>query len=88
MEQNSKQLLTAYLREQIHVYRNKEGYTQEKMAEKLHIAPRSYFDQEHGKYGFSALSLTYFLLLLSEEEVLLFLNNFREILQRRGKDAN
>ena len=87
MKGNSKKLLMSYLRNQIHVFRDQEGYSQEKMAEKLHIAPRSYFDQEHGKYGFSALSLIYFLLLLSEDEVIIFLKNFRELLQMSGEDA-
>lgn len=87
MEENSKQLLMSYLRKEIHAYRDQEGFSQEMMAEKLHISPRSYFDQEHGKYGFSALSLIYFLLLLPEDEVIIFLKNFREVLQRSGEDA-
>lgn len=87
MKGNSKQLLMNYLRKEIHAFRDQEGYSQEMMAEKLHIAPRSYFDQEHGKYGFSALSLIYFLLLLPEDEVIIFLKNFRELLQRSGEDA-
>ncbi len=81
MKGNSKQLLMNYLRKEIHAFRDQEGY------EKLHIAPRSYFDQEHGKYGFSALSLIYFLLLLPEDEVIIFLKNFKELLQRSGENA-
>lgn len=87
MKENSKQLLMSYLRKEIHSFRNQKGYSQEMMAEKLHIAPRSYFDQEHGKYGFSALSLIYFLLLLPEDEVIVFLKNFRKLLQRSEEDA-
>lgn len=87
MEESSKQLLMSYLRKEIHTYRDQEGFSQEMMAEKLHISPRSYFDQEHGKYGFSALSLIYFLLLLPEDEVIIFLKNFRKVLQRSGEDA-
>ena len=87
MKGNSKQLLMNYLRKEIHAFRDQEGDSQEMMAEKLHIAPRSYFDQEHGKYGFSALSLIYFLLLLPEDEVIIFLKNFKELLQRSGENA-
>lgn len=44
MRKKSKRLLMDYLSMQIRIFRGKEDLTQEKMAEKLHITPRSYFD--------------------------------------------
>ncbi len=87
MRKKSKRLLMDYLSMQIRIFRGKEDLTQEKMAEKLHITPRSYFDLEHGKSGFSAMSLIYFLLLLSDEDIIKFIGNFRKLLQRSEKDV-
>lgn len=72
-----KNLFQTFLRETIYSYRCKNLYSQEHMAELLHITPRAYVDQEHGTYGFSALSFAFFLLVISEDEVLIFLNSFR-----------
>lgn len=52
------------------------------MAELLHISPRAYIDQEHGVYGFSALSFAFFLMVISEDEVLILLNDFRALVRR------
>lgn len=75
-----KRLVMAYLSKQVRVFRRKEKYTQEIMAEKLHIASRSYFDLEHEISGFSAMSLIYFMVLLPEEEVLILVKNFKKML--------
>ena len=40
------------------------------MAEKLRISPRSYISLERGKSGCSAATLMFFLLILSNEEIL------------------
>lgn len=80
-----RRLFQKFLREQIYQYRSLYSISQEEMAENLHISPRSYCDQENGKYGFSALSLTYFLMLLSEREVLKFLYDFRILLKQNEK---
>ena len=56
------------------------------MAELLHISPRSYFDLEHGKYGLSALTLIFFLLILSKTDVLNLLDEFQNLVDRAGKD--
>ena len=47
---------------------------------------RAYIDQEHGTYGFSALSFAFFLLAISEDEVLIFLKDFKS--QIRNLEEN
>ena len=82
-----KYLLQDFLRNQILDYRHQNHLTQEGMAEALHVSPRSYFDQAHGRYGFSAMSLVFFILLLSEEDLLKFFKNLRFILEGSEPDA-
>ncbi len=77
-----KNLFQEFLRKRICSYRYIHFITQEQMAEVLHISPRSYLDQEHGRYGFSSLSLVFYLLLLPEEEVLEFLRDLRILMER------
>lgn len=57
-----------FLRNYIYSFRKQYKLTQEKMAEVLHITPRCYFEQEHGKYSFSAVSFAFFILAMDEEE--------------------
>ncbi len=77
-----KILFQEFLRRQMCAYRCIHSFTQERMAEALHVSPRSYLDQEHGRYGFSSLSLAFYLLLLSEDEVLVFMHDFRNLVER------
>lgn len=56
------------------------------MAELLHVAPRSYFDQEHGKYGFSAVTVIFYFLMLSREEALSLLEELDELLNEEIED--
>lgn len=56
-----KTLLQRYLKIRLRSYRFTRELTQEQMAELLHISPRAYYDLENGKYGFSALTLVFFL---------------------------
>lgn len=81
-------LVRAMLREMIWNYRKRAQYTQEDMAEKLHISPRSYVDQEHGKYGFSAVSLLFFLSILPDEEVLALVHTFEGKVEEEDKDVH
>ena len=80
-----KQLLQHYLRDAIYAYRKDRDLSQDRMAEVLRISPRSYIDQEHLKYSFSALSLIFFLLALTEDEVLLFLRGFRQLVEQEAQ---
>ena len=75
-------LLKKFLSQRAYDYRMEQQYSQERMAEVLHIAPRSYLDLEHGKYGFSALTFIFFLLALPENEVIKLLQDFRELTER------
>lgn len=56
-----------YHRKALCAYRSMHGLTQERMAEKLGISVRCYWDQEHGQYGFSGASILLFLLLIGAE---------------------
>lgn len=84
---DGKQLLMSYLSRQVCSFRIRENYTQEIMAEKLHIATRSYFDLEHARSGFSTMSLIYFMVLLSDEELNALMKHFKVLLQRSEEDA-
>ena len=77
-----KSLLRMFLRDTLYSYRKDHGLSQERMAELLHIAPRSYIDQEHGKYSFSAVTLMFFLLSLSDEEKLTLARRFKEHMEK------
>lgn len=81
-----KKELNNFLREKMRSYRKEHSYSQERMAEMIHIAPRSYFDQEHGKYGFSALSLIMFLFAIPEKEMVDMLSEIRTLLKGVEKD--
>ena len=51
-----KYMFQEYLRKWIRSFRTSRKISQEHMSEMIHVSPRSYFDQEHGKYGFSAIT--------------------------------
>ena len=51
------------------------------------VSPRSYIDQEHGKYGFSAMTLVYYIFLLNDEEILTFIGELRYLMGRRKEDV-
>lgn len=65
-----KDLLQDFLAERFKDCRKERRFTQEVMAEKLHISPRSYAYLEGGTYGCSAATLMFFFLILTDEEVI------------------
>lgn len=75
-------LLKTFLSKRVYDYRMELQYSQEHMAEILHITPRSYIDLEHGKYNFSTLTFIFFLMSLPENEVLNLLHDFRALMER------
>lgn len=81
-----KLLLQDFLTDRLLDYRKSNHYTQEHMAELLHISPRSYIDIEHGKNGFSATSLVFFQLLLTRSEVSSLLDDFKILVERKEQD--
>ena len=83
---HKKKMFQEFIRVQIHDYRSGRAYTQEQMAELLHVAPRSYFGQEHGKYGFSAVTVIFYFLMLSREEALSLLEELDELLNEGIED--
>ena len=84
--EHKKKMFQEFIRVQIHDYRSGRAYTQEQMAELLHVATRSYFDQEHGKYGFSAVTVIFYFLMLSREEALSLLEELDELLNEEIED--
>ena len=74
-------LLKEFLMVRVHSYRLTLQCSQERMAEKLRISPRSYIDLERGKYGFSAATFAFFLLILPEEDVLDLLKRLRKLIE-------
>ena len=48
------------------------------MAEQLRITSRAYGDLERGKYCFSAITLLFLMLMLSDDEWKAFLEGFRK----------
>lgn len=80
-------LLNDYLRESIRSYRKAHRFSQKSMAAILEISPRSYNDQERGKYGFSAISLVFFMITLPESGVIDFWKDMCMLLKGDRKDA-
>ena len=74
-----KSMAKEYLQSHVKMKRWEMGVTQEKMAEYLRIACRSYSDLESGRYCCSATSLLFFLLMLTENEVKDMIDEFREM---------
>lgn len=85
MNNNSKFFIYACLRTAVQSYRKKYGFTQEEMAEALHISVRSYWNQEHGEHGFSGSSVIYFLILLSPEELKEFLTALSNAISEKSE---
>lgn len=69
-------LMKEYLGSQIEDTRKLLDITQEKMAELLHISPRSYNALKHQQYGVSATTLLFFLQLLTDEQMVEFVRGF------------
>lgn len=63
-----KEALQQLLKNKLLNFRADHEYSQEHIAELLHISPRALFDLESGKYGFSALTLMFFLSVMKESE--------------------
>ena len=80
-----KEALQQLLKNRLLNFRAEHGYSQEKIAELLHISPRALFDLESGKYGFSALTLMFFLSVMEEKEVQKLLREFRRIVDEENE---
>ena len=80
-------LLRVFLTEQIKSRRKALHLTQESMAEKLRISPRSYISLEQGKSGCSAATLMFFLLILSNEDLLQLFAAFRRRLKEESHEV-
>lgn len=76
-----KDLLQDFLVARIKGCRKKRKFTQEVMAERLRISPRSYAYLEKGTYGCSAATLMFFFLILTDEEVIQLRLEFRTLVE-------
>ena len=85
----TKKILHKQLREflsvQAYAYRKQCGWSQERMAESLLVSPSYYIEQEHGTYGFSSLSMTCFIAVMSEEEAIAFVKKLRALFEGRKR---
>lgn len=63
--------------------RHKMHYTQERMAESLHISARAYNNVKRDRQSLSASTLIFLLLMLSDEEVLTFLEDMRVLVKEQ-----
>ena len=73
-----KMLVREFLSEYTCTLRNNLRLTQDEMAEQLRITSRAYGDLERGKYCFAAVTLLFLLLMLSDEDLKIFLEGFRK----------
>ena len=71
-----KMLTKEFLAEYTASLRKMQNLTQEEMAERLHITSRAYGDLERGKYCFSTIALLSLLLMLNDQELKDFLDEF------------
>ena len=73
-----KSLTKEYLSKYAVSLRKRRNLTQEEMAESLRITSRAYGDLERGKYCFSSVALLFLFLMLKDEELKEFLEEFRK----------
>lgn len=69
--------LNLLISRKLYEYRMENSYSQERMAEKLIISPRSYWEQEKGKSGFSGRTICRLLCILPPEEVSSLIHSLR-----------
>lgn len=69
--------LNLLISKKLYEYRMENSYSQERMAEKLNISPRSYWEQEKGKSGFSGRTICRLLCILPPEEVSSLIHSLR-----------
>lgn len=69
--------LNHFISKTLYEYRIQNSYSQERMAEKLNISPRSYWEQEKGKSGFSGKTVCRLLCILPPDEVSSFIQSLR-----------
>lgn len=75
---SSKQFFRDYLTKSVRSFRLERNMTQEKMAEQLQVTARAYGDLERGKFCLSAVTLLRFQMMLSNDELIEFMDALRE----------
>lgn len=85
---SSKQFFRDYLTKSVRSFRLEQNMTQEKMAEQLRVTARAYGDLERGKFCFSAVTLLRFQMMLSNDELIKFMDTLREELLKPDDAAN
>ena len=69
--------LNLLISRKLYEYRMENSNSQERMAEKLNLSPRSYWEQEKGKSGFSGRTICRLLCILPPEEVSSLIHSLR-----------
>lgn len=74
-------VLQAYLIEQTEQYRQELHYTQERMAEQLHITARAYNNIKQGRHALSASTFLFLLLSMPDTKAIQVLHELKALLQ-------
>ena len=83
-KETTRKQLMLFLSKHVYAYRKRYGLSQEHMSELLMVSPRSYIEQERGK--FSAVSMTFYIVAMSEEEAFSFVKELRTSFKREDKN--
>lgn len=78
-KQNS--MLQTYLMELTEQHRQELHYTQERMAEQLHITARAYNNIKHGRHALSASTFLFLLLSMPDAKATQVLHELKALLQ-------
>ena len=84
MRREYTKILNSHFHEKLFHQRVHLGITQEEMAYRLAMAPRTYVDLDHGKAGCSALTLALFLIYICSDP-LNFLEELRHTIENSSK---
>lgn len=68
-------------------YRHKNNFTQEEMAERLHISARAYSDLERGRFFWSARAMIWFLFLLDDSAKVALIRDFETAAKRAERET-
>lgn len=81
-KKTTRKQLMLFLSRHVYAYRKRCGMSQEHMSELLMVSPRSYIEQERGRLGFSAVSMTFYIVAMTEEEAVSFVKELRTSFKR------
>ena len=86
MRKQYTEVLKVFFHERLILRREALGISQEEMACRLEMAPRTYVELDHGKAGCSALTLALFLIYICTDP-LIFLDDLRHAFEDSSKSV-